>query len=139
MQAQEHLRAGRVSTLSSFPVEDIHAEIVVEHAARGDKLCKHVIDEVDVHNLVLSGGISEAGETCINQIRCDYARHTPGQNLLILLRSRSQAQGMTLALLVLLQFAETRTQAHPPLIQPNCACPRLEPTVTCNVVAISVR
>ncbi|KAF4325019.1 hypothetical protein BBO99_00000589 [Phytophthora kernoviae] len=59
-QAREHL------------LSDINAEFVFKHAAEGDELCKHLIQEI----IVLSGGIAEAGETYIEQIRCAYAKHT---------------------------------------------------------------
>ncbi|CAI5712095.1 unnamed protein product [Hyaloperonospora brassicae] len=90
-QVQEHLRAGRVSSLSRYPEEDIHAELVFLHAAQGDEMCKHLIDEaadylgfacvtfcrmLDPEVIVLSGGIAEAGETYINQIRQAYAGHS---------------------------------------------------------------
>ena len=45
------LHTGRVSSLSSYPEEDIHAELVFLHAAQGDEMCKHLIDEVCVHVL----------------------------------------------------------------------------------------
>ncbi|UIZ26619.1 hypothetical protein KXD40_002012 [Peronospora effusa] len=71
-QAQEHLRAGRKSSLSRYFEADINAELIFKHAAEGDELCKHVIHEI----IVLSGGIAEAGETYIKQIRLAYAKHS---------------------------------------------------------------
>ncbi|POM61448.1 Glucokinase, partial [Phytophthora palmivora] len=111
-QAQEHLRAGmllsvvffdhmptsfvysvagRDSSLSKFSEADINAEFVFKHAAEGDALCKHLIEEaadylgfacvtfcrmLDPQIIVLSGGIAEAGETYIEQIRRAYDKHT---------------------------------------------------------------
>ncbi|KAK1948246.1 Glucokinase [Phytophthora citrophthora] len=100
-QAQEHLRAGRDSSLAKYSEADINAEFVFKHAAEGDELCKHLIEEAAdylgfacvtfcrmldpekmvVHVflmkiIVLSGGIAEAGETYIEQIRRAYAKHT---------------------------------------------------------------
>ncbi|CAI5725939.1 unnamed protein product [Peronospora effusa] len=90
-QAQEHLRAGRKSSLSRYFEADINAELIFKHAAEGDELCKHVIHEaadylgfacvtfcrmLDPEIIVLSGGIAEAGETYIKQIRLAYAKHS---------------------------------------------------------------
>ncbi|KAJ8566835.1 hypothetical protein ON010_g6286 [Phytophthora cinnamomi] len=71
-QVQEHLRAGRDSSLANYSEADINVEFVFKHAAEGDELCKHLIEEL----IVLSGGIAEAGETYIEQIRRAYAKHT---------------------------------------------------------------
>ncbi|KUF76145.1 Glucokinase [Phytophthora nicotianae] len=96
-QVQEHLRAGRDSSLAKYSEADINAEFVFKHAAEGDDLCKHLIEEARGHYLaadylgfacvtfcrmldpeiiVLSGGIAEAGETYIEKIRRAYAKHT---------------------------------------------------------------
>ncbi|OWZ24853.1 Glucokinase [Phytophthora megakarya] len=101
-QAQEHLRAGvllavvavywsRDSSLANYSEADINAEFVFKHAAEGDELCKHLIEEaadylgfacvtfcrmLDPQIIVLSGGIAEAGETYIEQIRRAYEKHS---------------------------------------------------------------
>ncbi|ETK77877.1 hypothetical protein F441_16213 [Phytophthora nicotianae CJ01A1] len=90
-QVQEHLRAGRDSSLAKYSEADINAEFVFKHAAEGDDLCKHLIEEaadylgfacvtfcrmLDPEIIVLSGGIAEAGETYIEKIRRAYAKHT---------------------------------------------------------------
>ncbi|KAG6609886.1 putative glucokinase [Phytophthora cinnamomi] len=90
-QVQEHLRAGRDSSLANYSEADINVEFVFKHAAEGDELCKHLIEEgadylgfacvtfcrmLDPELIVLSGGIAEAGETYIEQIRRAYAKHT---------------------------------------------------------------
>ncbi|KAE9114219.1 hypothetical protein PF010_g9789 [Phytophthora fragariae] len=90
-QVQEHLRAGRDSSLADYSEADINVEFVFKHAAEGDELCKHLIEEaadylgfacvtfcrmLDPEIIVLSGGIAEAGETYIEQIRRAYAKHT---------------------------------------------------------------
>ncbi|CAH0477348.1 unnamed protein product [Peronospora belbahrii] len=91
LQAREHLRAGKTSRLSSYCETDINAELIFKYAAEGDELCKHVIEEaadylgfacvtfcrmLDPEIIVLSGGIAEAGEAYIEQIRRAYAKHT---------------------------------------------------------------
>ncbi|EEY65839.1 glucokinase, putative [Phytophthora infestans T30-4] len=90
-QVQEHLRAGRDSSLAKYSEADINAEFVFKHAAEGDELCKHLVEEaadylgfacvtfcrmLDPEIIVLSGGIAEAGEAYIDKIRRAYTKHT---------------------------------------------------------------
>uniref|UniRef100_K3W791 Glucokinase n=1 Tax=Globisporangium ultimum (strain ATCC 200006 / CBS 805.95 / DAOM BR144) TaxID=431595 RepID=K3W791_GLOUD len=91
LEAQEHVAAGADSTLATYPSEIINAELIFQLAKEGDAMCTRLIAEaadylgfacvnfcrmLDPEMIVLSGGMAEAGDVFISQVRDAYLKYS---------------------------------------------------------------